>query len=668
MKRFLNSFYYLLIIHLCGMLGLTLFRLTLFIEGKHTLLENVSYAHSWFQGIAFIKGLWFDNVIGCYILLLPLLIFICSCLFCKNEKRIFAPVTIYFQVMYGIAFMISAANIPYFIYFFKNINSSIYNWFDYGFTTLGMIFGEKDYYLPIFLFLFMTILFVWVTNKTKKYFSKEDKVISQEERRLLNFKKIRLQRVYILIVGLSLTGVCIFGMRGRRGYNPIKVSAAYYCDDCFLNQLGVNPAFNLLASTLDDSRAENKRLHLMDDKTAIRKVQQYLQRQGNAISPICYQFNPDTNVTSKPNVIFVIMESMSASLMRTFGQKLELTPYLDYLFGHSMSFSNYYSAGIHTNNGLYSTFYSFPAIMKRNMMKGSVIPNYTGLPTILHENGYHNMFFMTHESQYDNMNAFFRTNGFDEIYSQENYPRDKVVNSFGVQDDFLYDYALNVINKRAANGKPFMATLLSISNHPPYIIPSYFHPKTKVKETQIVEYADWAIKQFMTRAAKEPWFKNTIFIFEGDHGKLVGQANDEMPISYNHIPLIIYYPKVLKPTVSSQWATQMDIQPTLLHLLGIKCAQNNFGVDLLKERRPFIYYSSDNLIGARSSDHLYVYCKETNQEFLYRIVNNGTKVYKVKYLDSQFCKMKDYLFSTLQTAEHMIQNGQTTTSLLKRIK
>lgn len=32
---------------------------------------------------------------------------------------------------------------------------------------------------------------------------------------------------------------------------------------------------------------------------------------------------------------------------------------------------------------------------------------------------------MTHESQYDNMNAFLRTNGFDEIYAQENYPRIK---------------------------------------------------------------------------------------------------------------------------------------------------------------------------------------------------------------------------------------------------
>ena len=142
---------------------------------------------------------------------------------------------------------------------------------------------------------------------------------------------------------------------------------------------------------------------------------------------------------------------------------------------------------------MYATLYSFPSILKRNAMKGSVIPTYSGLPTILKEQGYRTLFFMTHESQYDNMNAFFRTNGFDEIFSQENYPSEKVVNGFGVQDDFLYDYALNHLKKQSAQTSPFFAVLLSISNHPPYVIPSYFQPKSKNIEEQIVEYADWSI-------------------------------------------------------------------------------------------------------------------------------------------------------------------------------
>ena len=141
---------------------------------------------------------------------------------------------------------------------------------------------------------------------------------------------------------------------------------------------------------------------------------------------------------SRRNVVLVLMESMSASLMQRFGQEAQLTPCLDSLYRHSLSCANFYSAGNHTNHGLYATLYSFPSVMKRNAMKGSVIPAYSGLPTVLCVNGYDTMFFMTHESQYDNMNAFFRTNGYEEIYSQENYPADKLVSSWGVQDDYLF--------------------------------------------------------------------------------------------------------------------------------------------------------------------------------------------------------------------------------------
>ena len=60
------------------------------------------------------------------------------------------------------------------------------------------------------------------------------------------------------------------------------------------------------------------------------------------------------------------MESMSAKLMGRFGCKDGLTPCLDSLYSHSLSFANCYSAGNHTNHGLYATLYSFPSIMFRN--------------------------------------------------------------------------------------------------------------------------------------------------------------------------------------------------------------------------------------------------------------------------------------------------------------
>lgn len=645
-KRFGLSLLYLLTIHIGALLFFFIFRFILFVSTDHQFPENIQNDVA-LQAIAFIKGVWFDNVIACYILLLPLVILWIAGICNYTAKWLYKATAVYFIVFYSLSFIISAANIPYFGYFFKTINSSIYNWFGYGATTAGMVFGETSFYFPIFLGVVSILAFGWGIMTLSSYFYR----LSIKVPNSIS----RIHRIAVFVTGAACIGLCLFGIRGRMGYNPIKVSQAYYCEDPFLNQLGVNPVFNLLTSTLDDNRKENRYLHLMPEQEAILEVQKLLDRKGIAeISPIAREIKQSANAIPK-NVVLIFMESMSANLMGSFGSAKNLTPFLDSLYQQSLSFSHFYSSGIHTNHGMYSTLYSFPAIMKRNAMKGSVIPIYSGLPTILKDNGYQNLFFMTHESQYDIMNAFFRTNGFDEIYAQENYPAEKVVNSFGVQDDFLYQYALPVLNKKAASGHPFFTVLLSISNHPPYVIPDYFKPHSEKPEDQIIEYADWSIKQFMTEAGKQPWFDNTIFVLLGDHGKLVGSPESEIPQSYNHIPLMIYG-KGIQPEIKDQFGGQIDVAPTLLGLLNISYIQNNFGIDLLKEQRPCMFYTADNLIAARDTTHLYIYSPDNQQEFRYEQAEN-----ELHFAESSqaFEQLKRYCFSMLQSTEYLVKEHKT---------
>lgn len=652
-KLFTHNLIYLLSIHIAALIFFFLFRLVLFVSTNYEFSEEIQ--GNWgLQSIAFVKGLWFDNVIACYILIVPLVMLWVASLFNYIAKWLYLFTGGWFIGFYSLAFIICAANIPYFGYFFKTINSSIYNWFGYAGTTAGMIFGETSYYFPIFLGILALVLWgIGVHLFSKKYFEK----LKNEDLKMKNYRSIEYSSfICTLFIGAVCIGLCFFGIRGRTGYNPIKVSQAYYCEDPFLNQLGVNPVFNLLTSTLDDARKENRTLKLMSEEEAIANTQIFLNREGiENISPIARKVIADT-VPTRQNVVFIFMESLSAQLMKAYKQNKNLTPYLDSLYHESLCFDQIWSAGIHTNHGMYSTLYSFPTIMKRNAMKGSVIPVYSGLPTVLKENGYHNLFFMTHESQYDNMNAFFRTNGFDEIYAEENYPKEKIANHFGVQDDFLYEYALPILNERAKSGQPFFTVLLSISNHPPYVIPDYFQPKSLKIEDQIVEYADWSIRQFMTKAQKQPWFDNTLFVFMGDHGKLVDTPENEMPESYNHVPLMIYG-KHLPAKKINRYGGQIDVTPTLLGMLGISYTQNNFGIDLLKEERPCIFYTADNLIAARDSARLYIYSPETGQEFRYR--TDGTKL-QAAPIEEDFDFLKKYCFSMLQSTEVLVQQGKTT--------
>lgn len=647
-KRFGGYFFYLLSIHLVALFIFFIFRFTLFCSIDYQFPAEIKGDVA-LQSVAFLRGLWFDNVIGCYILLLPLVVMWIAALFNYTAKWLFRATAVYFICFYSVSFIIAAANIPYFEYFFKTINSSIYNWFGYGGTTAGMVFGESAYYFPIFLGLVSIVAFGWVASLLASHFYRRTEKTAPR----INL----LSRAVVLVAGAVCVGLCMFGIRGRMGYNPIKVSQAYYCEDPFLNQLGVNPVFNLLTSTLDDNRKENRTLHLMSEEEALANVQKYLQRQGiDNLSPIARKVDREGTPVRK-NVVLVFMESMSANLMGAFGSEKNLTPYLDSLYHRSLSFSHFYSSGIHTNHGIYSTLFSFPAIMKRNAMKGSVIPVYSGLPTVLQENGYCNLFFMTHESQYDNMNAFLRTNGFDEIYAQENYPADKVVNSFGVQDDFMYQYALPILNEKVETGDPFFTVLLSISNHPPYVIPPYFHPQSSVPEEQIVEYADWSIRQFMEAAGKQPWFDNTIFVFLGDHGKMVGTPECEMPQSYNHIPLMIYG-KDIQASVHDGFGGQIDVSPTLLGLLNMSYLQNNFGVDMLREERPCMFFTADNMIGARDADHLFIYVPDSQQEFRYKLEEG--KLHVATADEDVFGRLKNYCFSMLQCTEYLVKENKTT--------
>ena len=666
-KRFFLSAAWVLSLHVLTLVFLSLFRLV-----EYVALGSMVSDTSASVVPAFVRGVWFDNVIACYISVVPLALTLLPATLYLTFRRMRKATVWWYGVLGSVAFMASAANIPYFAYFFKNINSSIFEWFGYAGTTAGMVTGEKSYFLYIALFFVCTALYVYIMVRLRRWFDRRIAQSGEKNEGLATFintfnKAARTQQswlrvasthaMYFFLSAITIC-LCVFGIRGRTGYNPIKISQAYYCDDAFLNQLGINPAFNLLTSALDDMRKENRDLHLMPYPTAVSMARESLGITGKCDSMHVlrrYIDNPSSTANptaQKKNVVVILMESMSASLLQTFGQPQRLTPTLDSLYNHAMAFSHCYSAGIHTNHGMTASLYSFPALMFRNLMKGTVTPRRDGIPTVLKQQGYHNMFFMTHEAQYDNMKAFFATNGYDDIYAQEDYPKEEVVNSFGVSDHFLFDYAFNKINNQAATGKPFFATLLTISNHPPYVIPEWFKPKTKEPETQIVEYADWAIGNFLSKARKQSWYNNTVFVILADHGKLVGKVSGELPESYNHIPLLIFGPGVENKRVD-KLANQVDLMPTLMSLLGISYQYDGFGIDQTKDERPMVFYSADNQIVARSANRCYIYEPKTNRAFCYNIKNDGQL--QATQETAAFEPLKRYAFGMIQTAQFMLK-------------
>ena len=236
------------------------------------------------------------------------------------------------------------------------------------------------------------------------------------------------------------------------------------------------------------------------------------------------------------------------------------------------------------------------------------------------------------------------------LISQEDYPKEERVNAFGVPDKYLFDYALTLLNERAKSGAPFFATLLTISNHPPFIIPEWFKPQTAQPETQIVEYADYCIGHFLAEAQRQPWYDNTLFIILADHGKLVGQSEAELPQSFNHIPLLIFGPGVNAQRYDGL-AMQVDVMPTVLGLLHMSYDYDGFGQDLLRQRRDRVFYTSDTQIVGRDSTACFIYNPQAERYFHYEVTTDGQL--RPTTPSPHFDALKDYAFSMVQTAEYL---------------
>jgi len=645
MKKINTALTYVLSVHLLALTFMTFQRIILLINNLQQV-QSVETKFNWISS-ALLRGIWFDNVIACYIALLPIVVLSVFGLFNLINKHILNTFNVFYIITYAVVFGVGIADIPYFNYFFKHLNTSIFNWNEERNTAVNMILQETSYYVYFLFFLLSLVLFAFLINKISK------KLLKKEQQNM----KGKSYFIYLPFC-IVMIGICVFGIRGRVGYNPIRSSQAYFCDNSFLNQLGINPLFFFMRDAIESSESHFSVDNIVSEKQAIKMTRDELGFNKGAYnnSPISRKVYV-AGKARKMNVVVILMESMSANLLDVKENGKEITPFLNQLIKKSYYFENFYSAGTHTNHGVLATLYGLPALFDRNIMKNVDIPLCEGMPNLLQKKGYRTMFFMTHESQYDNMNAFLTENGVEEIYSQENYPRSKRVNSFGVADDFLFEYALNKINQEAKDNQPFQSTILTVSNHPPYIIPERFKSRSTDPQYQIIAFADDAIRQFMEKAEKQAWFKNTLFVLVADHGKMVGSNSYEMPLSYNHIPLIIYSPAFTDaPRRLKQLGGQVDIFPTVMGLLNQSYENNTFGVDLFKTKRPYMFFTSDDALGCISKENFYVYNFKTEIEGLYKYKNKNPENFIVQNR-VQADSLRNSAASMFQTASYMIKHN-----------
>jgi len=190
------------------------------------------------------------------------------------------------------------------------------------------------------------------------------------------------------------------------------------------------------------------------------------------------------------------------------------------------------------------------------------------------------------------MAGFLRANGVEHIISQFDFSPGEALSKLGVADHKLFE-KMNDEFKKAK--EPFLGIMLSTNNHGPWIIP----PVTGKKFISTFDYTDWALEHFLELASQEDYFKNTIFVITGDHGKAMTPGYD-FNLQATHIPCLIYNPNFIKPRVIQNICGHIDLTQTLLGMLHLNYQTTNFGRDVLHladEDRGFVLMQENNTLG-----------------------------------------------------------------------
>lgn len=642
MKLYFRNLRLLLFIYIAGLIIFFLFRLTLLVTqwDQAAILPDRS-------GLliqSFLMGLRFDNVISCYIIILPVVIYSIAALFNYNSSGLHQFIAIYLSILYGLSFIVCTGDIPYFSYFFKHLNASIFNWAGEEKFVTEMILKDKSSLLYVIIALIIPIIFTcFVFFLSKKNHSNKNRIKAGNIS-----DKLKITACLIVLVF-----ACILGMRGRLAVkSPIRVGTAFFSSYPFPNQLSLNPVFYLLRSIIDSQKDEKLALHFMPDQEAIANVKNYfgITNPDNS-SPIARIQTGEEE--KKYNVVLILMEGISSYHLEKNGGTSYL-PFLDSLTNNSLYFDNCYSAGIHTMNGVCGAIFSQPSLLQQHPFKATEMPIYAGFPNVLSNNGYQTAYFTTHDDQFDNIGGVMKANHIELLMSQKDYPNDRVLSNLGVPDDYMFERAITELNSMSQKDQPFFAAMLTASNHSPIRVPEYFSPQPGDEKIQILEYTNWALEKFFEMAKKESWYDHTIFVLCSDHGAIIGSQLYDMPVSYNHVPMFIISPEITEPYVYSEPAGQIDIFPTIMGMLGITFTNNTFGEDLLNTKREYIFFSADDVVGCVNDSLLYTYHTD-GREYLYNY-KQDSPTNLIKEHESQASNMKKYVLSMMQTAQYMVQN------------
>lgn len=307
------------------------------------------------------------------------------------------------------------------------------------------------------------------------------------------------------------------------------------------------------------------------------------------------------------NVIYIHLESFQNFLINYKLHDEEVTPYLNSFIKdkNTLYFDNFFhqtgqgktsdaefmlensiyglpQGSVFTTNGN-NTFQSAPAILKQ---KG----------------GYESAVFHGNYKTFWNRDETYKSFGYDKFFDASHYQmKDEDVVNYGLKDKPFFNESLPMLKTLK---EPFYTKFITLSNHFPYpiddaeasIAPDDTGDASVDRYFQTARYLDESVKSFMDQLKASGLYDRSIIVMYGDHYGISENHNEAMAKVLNkeeitpydnaqlqRVPFMIHVPG-MKGGVKHEYGGQIDVLPTLLHLLGIDTKEYvQFGTDLLSK-------------------------------------------------------------------------------------
>ncbi len=284
-------------------------------------------------------------------------------------------------------------------------------------------------------------------------------------------------------------------------------------------------------------------------------------------------FNPvhcnKDSVFKEQNVVVLILESFSKEYTKL-GRTQSITPFLDSLMDHSLVFTNGFSNGTKSIEGIPAILSSLPTLMDNPFINSQYATNkQTSFASLLKGDGYTTAFFHGGINGTMNFTDWASAAGYEFYFGRDEYADDKDFDGFwGIFDEPFLQYACKKMN---GFKQPFHAAVFTLSSHHPYLIPEKFRgrfPKTNLENSESIGYADHSLRLFFESAKKQPWYANTFFILTADHASISNHPFFSNPVGCLTIPILFFKPDGSLRGIHEKTISQADILPSAMSLMG----------------------------------------------------------------------------------------------------